>query len=24
VGGYEYFLEKTGMAEDARAALTVG
>jgi len=22
VGGYEYFLEKTGMAEDARAALT--
>jgi len=24
VGGYEYFLEKTGMAEDARAALTAG
>jgi ATP-binding cassette subfamily F protein 3 len=23
-GGYEYFLEKTGMAEDARAALTAG
>jgi len=24
VGGYEYFLEKTGTAEDARAALTAG
>ena len=24
VGGYEYFLEKTGMANDARAALTAG
>jgi ATP-binding cassette subfamily F protein 3 len=24
VGGYGYFLEKTGMAEDARAALTAG
>ena len=24
VGGYEYFLEKTGMAENARAALTAG
>ena len=23
-GGYDYFLEKTGMAEDARAALTAG
>ncbi len=23
-GGYEYFLEKTGMADDARAALTAG
>jgi ATP-binding cassette subfamily F protein 3 len=24
VGGYEYFLEKTQMADDARAALTAG
>jgi ATP-binding cassette subfamily F protein 3 len=24
VGGYDYFLEKTGTADDARAALTVG
>jgi ATP-binding cassette subfamily F protein 3 len=24
VGGYDYFLEKTGALEDARAALTAG
>jgi ATP-binding cassette subfamily F protein 3 len=24
VGGYEYFLEKTGTTNDARAALTAG
>ncbi|MEI9960555.1 MAG: ATP-binding cassette domain-containing protein [Limisphaerales bacterium] len=24
VGGYDYFLEKTGTADDARAALTAG
>jgi hypothetical protein len=23
-GGYDYFLEKTGSADDARAALTAG